>query len=46
MRSPRRRPLLIPVLLCALAVLAARPTDTTDENAGAGAGTDVARLYA
>ncbi|MGJ7878306.1 peptidoglycan DD-metalloendopeptidase family protein [Streptomyces rochei] len=45
MRSPRRRPLLIPVLLCALAVLAARPTDTTDENAGAGAGTDVARLY-
>ncbi|MDG9693078.1 M23 family metallopeptidase [Streptomyces sp. DH17] len=46
MRSPRRHPLLVPVLLCALAVLAARPTDAMDGNGGSGTGTQVARLYA
>ncbi len=46
MRSPRRHPLLVPVLLCALAVLAARPTDAMDEDRGSGTGTQVARLYA
>ncbi|MGW0812641.1 peptidoglycan DD-metalloendopeptidase family protein [Streptomyces viridiviolaceus] len=42
---PRR--LLVPVLLCALAVLVARPTDATDGGHGSGAGlsTQVARLY-
>ncbi|PZT69110.1 M23 family peptidase [Streptomyces sp. SW4] len=47
MRSPRRHPLLVPVLLCALAVLAARPTDSTDADGGSGteAGAQVARLY-
>ncbi|MFG3106506.1 M23 family metallopeptidase [Streptomyces tendae] len=47
MRSSRRRPLLVPVLLCALAVLAARPTDGMDGDGGPG--TDLApqvvRLY-
>ncbi|MER7056694.1 MULTISPECIES: M23 family metallopeptidase [unclassified Streptomyces] len=47
MRSPRRHTLPVPVLLCALAVLAARPTDATDEDGGTGrgAGAQVARLY-
>ncbi|WP_328561486.1 M23 family metallopeptidase [Streptomyces coelicoflavus] len=47
MRSSRRRPLLVPVLLCALAVLAARPTDGMDGDGGSGAalGPQVARLY-
>ncbi|MFH8976479.1 peptidoglycan DD-metalloendopeptidase family protein [Streptomyces sp. NPDC017890] len=47
MRSRRRHPLLVPVLLCALAVLAARPTDATDEDGGSGTafGAQVARLY-
>ncbi|MCX4763380.1 peptidoglycan DD-metalloendopeptidase family protein [Streptomyces sp. NBC_01275] len=50
MRSPRRHPLLVPALLCAAAVLAARPT-TADGEAGDGpdAATElsaqVARLY-
>ncbi|WP_217247031.1 M23 family metallopeptidase [Streptomyces sp. AC602_WCS936] len=46
MRSPRRHPLLAPVLLCALAVLAARPTDAGDEDGGSATGAQVARLYA
>ncbi|MFA3877199.1 peptidoglycan DD-metalloendopeptidase family protein [Streptomyces sp. MMCC 100] len=47
MRSSRRRPLLVPVLLCALAVLAARPTDGRDGDGGSGTalGPQVARLY-
>jgi murein DD-endopeptidase MepM/ murein hydrolase activator NlpD len=45
MRSSRRHPLLVPALLCALAVLAARPTDATDTGAGSGAGAEVIRLY-
>ncbi|MET9282950.1 peptidoglycan DD-metalloendopeptidase family protein [Streptomyces anthocyanicus] len=47
MRSSRRRPLLVPVLLCALALLAARPTDGMDGDTrpGAGLGPQVARLY-
>ncbi|MEU4985049.1 M23 family metallopeptidase [Streptomyces sp. NPDC021969] len=47
MRSSRRRPLLVPVLLCALALLAARPTDGTNGDAGPGTGLgpQVARLY-
>ncbi|MEU3662623.1 peptidoglycan DD-metalloendopeptidase family protein [Streptomyces sp. NPDC032940] len=47
MRSSRRHPLLVPVVLCALAVLAARPTGATEEDGGPGtaAGTEVARLY-
>ncbi|MEU9219991.1 M23 family metallopeptidase [Streptomyces sp. NPDC048376] len=47
MRSSRRRSSLVPVLLCALAVLAARPTDGTDGEGGPGAGLgpQVARLY-
>ncbi|MFE1024788.1 peptidoglycan DD-metalloendopeptidase family protein [Streptomyces sp. NPDC058818] len=47
MRSPRRHPLLVPVLLCALAVLAAGPTDAMDEDGGSGSalGAQVARLY-
>ncbi|WP_345963919.1 M23 family metallopeptidase [Streptomyces sp. BRB040] len=47
MRSSRRRPLLVPVLLCALAVLAARPTDGMDGDGGSGAALapQVARLY-
>lgn len=44
-RLPRR--LLVPVLLCALAVLVARPTDATDGGHGSGSGpsAQVARLY-
>ena len=34
MRSPRLRPLLVPALLCALAVVAAGPTDAADDGAG------------
>ncbi|WP_320780659.1 M23 family metallopeptidase [Streptomyces sp. CRN 30] len=43
MRSRRRHPLLVPVLLCALAVLAARPGSDGDGDADAGA--EVVRLY-
>ncbi|MEU6349340.1 M23 family metallopeptidase [Streptomyces sp. NPDC047072] len=51
MRSPRRHPLLVPALLCGLAVLAARPTDAADDGAGRrgdddfGISAQVARLY-
>jgi murein DD-endopeptidase MepM/ murein hydrolase activator NlpD len=52
MRSPRRHPLLVPVLLCAVAVLAARPTDAHDDGEGegnhgadSGISAQVARLY-
>ncbi|CAL9519397.1 hypothetical protein SUDANB145_03783 [Streptomyces sp. enrichment culture] len=45
MRSPRRHPLLVPALLCALAVLAARPASDRDAGPGADAGAEVARLY-
>ncbi|MEV5317605.1 peptidoglycan DD-metalloendopeptidase family protein [Streptomyces sp. NPDC052687] len=42
MLSPRRHPRLFAVLVCALAVLAARPADVPG---GSGAGSEVARLY-
>ncbi|MCW8382056.1 M23 family metallopeptidase [Streptomyces justiciae] len=51
MRPSRRHPLLVPALLCALAVLAARPTDAAEKKAPGDGGTDagisaqVARLY-
>jgi murein DD-endopeptidase MepM/ murein hydrolase activator NlpD len=45
MRSSRRPPLLVPVLLCALAVLAARPGSDWDAGPGSGAGAEVVRLY-
>ncbi|KOU62583.1 peptidase M23 [Streptomyces sp. MMG1533] len=54
MRSPRRHPLLVPALLCAFAVIAARPMGTsyaaddgedTDSAADAGLNTQVVRLY-
>ncbi|MEU9166983.1 M23 family metallopeptidase [Streptomyces sp. NPDC048420] len=51
MRSLRRHPLLVPVLLCACAVLAARPADSADDNVGLrkdgdpGISAQVARLY-
>ncbi|MGV9449727.1 M23 family metallopeptidase [Streptomyces sp. NPDC003635] len=53
MRSSRRHPLLVPALLCALAVLAARPTNAAEsgEDYGNHSGSDsglsaqVARLY-
>jgi murein DD-endopeptidase MepM/ murein hydrolase activator NlpD len=46
MRSPRRHPLLVPVLLCALAVLAAQPTAATGEAEGSGGvSAEVVRLY-
>jgi murein DD-endopeptidase MepM/ murein hydrolase activator NlpD len=46
MRSPRRRSRLVPVLLCALAVLAACPTGATGGNGDPGAASSqVARLY-
>ncbi|GAA2427866.1 M23 family metallopeptidase [Streptomyces glaucus] len=47
MRSSRRRPWLVPVLLCALAVLAARPTDAAEGDGGTGSGisAQVAQLY-
>jgi murein DD-endopeptidase MepM/ murein hydrolase activator NlpD len=43
MRSSRRHPLLVPVLLCAIAVLAARPGD--DDQPTADISAQVARLY-
>ncbi|MBN0043245.1 peptidoglycan DD-metalloendopeptidase family protein [Streptomyces actuosus] len=46
MRSSRRRPLLAPVLLCALAVLAARPTAADgDPGDDSGVSAQVAHLY-
>ncbi|MFF4256409.1 peptidoglycan DD-metalloendopeptidase family protein [Streptomyces sp. NPDC001663] len=49
MRSSRRRRLLVPVLLCALAVFASVATDATGEDDGSGAGSgisaQVANLY-
>ncbi|CAL9475732.1 hypothetical protein SUDANB58_02948 [Streptomyces sp. enrichment culture] len=47
MCSPRRPRLLVPALLCALAVLVVRPTDATDAPSGPGArlGTEATRLY-
>ncbi|MBD0423534.1 M23 family metallopeptidase [Streptomyces sp. TRM S81-3] len=47
MPSPRRRPLLVSVLLCALAVLAARPIGAWDGDEGSGSvlSAQVARLY-
>ncbi|MFG2946647.1 M23 family metallopeptidase [Streptomyces adustus] len=48
MRSSRRRPLLVPVLLCALAVFAAHSAGTGGEAPGlqgSGVGAEVARLY-
>ncbi|KUN24365.1 peptidase M23 [Streptomyces antibioticus] len=51
MRPSRRHPLLVPALLCAIAVLAARPTDAVEKKAPGDGGTDaglsaqVARLY-
>ncbi|MEU4653561.1 M23 family metallopeptidase [Streptomyces sp. NPDC023723] len=45
MRSSRRHPLLVPVLLCALAVLAARPGSDGDAGPGSEAGAEVVRLY-
>jgi murein DD-endopeptidase MepM/ murein hydrolase activator NlpD len=49
MRSFRRHPLLLPALLCALAVLAARPNEASDSGeavAAGGTAAEVARLYA
>ncbi|MEV7288216.1 M23 family metallopeptidase [Streptomyces sp. NPDC093252] len=49
MRSLRRRPLLVTVLCCAAAVLAARPTGPSGDGDGDGDGSaaaQVARLYA
>ncbi|CAL9477835.1 hypothetical protein SUDANB6_02976 [Streptomyces sp. enrichment culture] len=47
MCSPRRPRLLVPALLCAFVVLAARPGDATDVSSGAGARptAEVARPY-
>ncbi|TDT28580.1 peptidase M23-like protein [Streptomyces sp. BK208] len=47
MRSSRRLPLLVAVLLCALSLLAARPVDGMDGDGGSGAalGPQVTRLY-
>lgn len=49
MRLSRRHPLLVPVVLCALAVLAARPTDAAekkrDGGGDSGISAQVARLY-
>ncbi|MEV5932431.1 peptidoglycan DD-metalloendopeptidase family protein [Streptomyces sp. NPDC052079] len=50
MRFTRRHPLLVAVLLCALAVLAARPADRDGSHApghgsASGIGAEVARLY-
>lgn len=51
MRSPRRHPLLVPALLCAFAVLAARPTNAAanggarPEDGDPGISAQVARLY-
>ncbi|MFJ4687602.1 peptidoglycan DD-metalloendopeptidase family protein [Streptomyces sp. NPDC091377] len=50
MRSSRRHPLLVAVLVCAVAVLAARPTGSSGPGGSAGgdggAAAQVARLYA
>ncbi|WP_461082960.1 M23 family metallopeptidase [Streptomyces deserti] len=48
MRLSRRHPLLVAVLLCALAVLAARPADVEEDGShgsGSGISAQVARLY-
>ncbi|MGX1368860.1 murein DD-endopeptidase MepM/ murein hydrolase activator NlpD [Streptomyces canus] len=51
MRSPRRHPLLVPALLCACAMVAARPADASAEALGRrtdgdpGVGAQVLRLY-
>ncbi|GAB2733766.1 M23 family metallopeptidase [Streptomyces bullii] len=48
MRLSRRRPVLVAVLLCALAVLAARPAEGDDphgSDTGSGISAEVARLY-
>jgi len=51
MRSPRRRPLLVPALLCAAVVLSARPTPAAGHSGdgetgfGDGLGAQVAKLY-
>jgi murein DD-endopeptidase MepM/ murein hydrolase activator NlpD len=46
MRSSRRHPLLVPALLCALAVLVARPTAATGDADGSGSvSAEVVRLY-
>ncbi|MFE6282877.1 peptidoglycan DD-metalloendopeptidase family protein [Streptomyces sp. NPDC057877] len=48
MRSPRRRPLLVPVLLCALVVFVSRPSGASggaDGVSGSGISAEVARLY-
>ncbi|MEU6373871.1 M23 family metallopeptidase [Streptomyces sp. NPDC046909] len=48
MRPSRRHPLLVPALLCALAVLAARPTDAVErrrDGGNPGISAQVARLY-
>jgi murein DD-endopeptidase MepM/ murein hydrolase activator NlpD len=48
MRSFRRHPLLVPALLCAVAVIAARPVDDSDGGdggAGEGVSAQVMRLY-
>ncbi|MFE2581222.1 M23 family metallopeptidase [Streptomyces sp. NPDC059378] len=49
MHSARRRPLLVPVLLCALAVFVAHPTgadgDAGEGHGVQGAGAEVVRLY-
>lgn len=45
MRSFRRRPLVVSALLCALAVLAARPTAADDEGERRGISARVAGLY-
>lgn len=46
MRSFRRHPLLVPALLCALAVLAARPADAVGDGSETSVSAQVARLYA
>ncbi|GGN66559.1 peptidase [Streptomyces albiflavescens] len=45
MRFSRRRPLLVSALLCALVVLAARPTAAEDDGEDPGISARVARLY-
>ncbi|MFJ6739274.1 M23 family metallopeptidase [Streptomyces sp. NPDC091279] len=49
MRSARRHPLLVPALVCALAVLAVRPSDAEGDGGAGGApgvSAEVARLHA
>ncbi|MET7386473.1 M23 family metallopeptidase [Streptomyces sp. NPDC005529] len=45
MRSSRRHPLLVPALLCTVAVLVARPTVAEGDAAEPGVSAQVARLY-